>query len=203
MKLYFSPGACALGVQIVLREMQAKFDLVQVDLRSKKYADGDFYRISPKGYIPTLQLDNGEILTEGSVILQYLADQSSAGQLLPKYGSMERYRAMEWLNFIASELHKGFGVLFTPNLDPAAKKSFTDKLQGRLAFIDVHLLSHKYFLGSEFSAVDAYAYNVLTWSRPLHIDISTHKGILGFMERMNERPSVQAAIEAEGLKKKH
>ena len=200
MKLYFSPGACALASQIILREVGQKFDLVKVDLKTKEYAEGDFKKLNGKGYIPALKLDSGELLTEGAVILQYLADQHPEKNLLPKFGTMERYRAMEWLNFIATELHKGMGSLFNVALNEEARKSITDKLNLRLEFLNNHLKANSYMLGSEFSVVDAYVYNIIRWTAATKVNVSQFPAILGFMEKMSARPHVRAAVEAEGLK---
>jgi glutathione S-transferase len=203
MKLFFSPGACALASQIVMRELVMKFDLVKVDLGAKKYDGGDYYSINPKGYVPTLKLDSGETLTEGAVILQYLSDQAPDKKLFPKFGTLERYHAMEWLNFVATELHKGIGVLFALGTNDAAKKTVVDKLQPRFKYLEDHLAKTPYLLGKEFSIVDAYAFNVLGWTNFLKVDLSAYPNILGFMERVMGRPSVQAAREAEGLNQKH
>lgn len=200
MKLYFSPGACALASQIILREVGQKFDLIKVDLKTKEYAEGDFKKLNGKGYIPALKLDSGEILTEGAVILQYLADKHPEKNLLPKFGTMERYRAMEWLNFVATELHKGMGSLFNGALNEEARKSITDKLNLRLEFLNNHLKANSYMLGSEFSVVDAYVFNIIRWTVPTKINVSQFPAILGFMEKMSARPHVRAAVEAEGLK---
>jgi len=200
MKLFFSPGACALASQIVLREIGNRFEMVKVDLRAKKFDDGDYYQINPKGYVPALQLDNGEVLTEGAVILQYLSDQAPDKKLFPKFGTLERYHAMEWLNFVSTELHKGIGALFSAGLSEDAKKVMIERLQPRFQYLDKQLAGSPYVLGREFSIVDAYAYNVLGWTGILKIDLSAYKSIQDFMQRMAQRPTVQAAREAEGLK---
>lgn len=201
MKLYYSPGACALASQIVLREAGLKFDMVKVDLQAKKTADGaDYKKINPKGYVPALQDDSGEIYTEGAVILQRIADQAPDKKLLPKLGTKERYHAMEWLNFVSTELHKGLGAFFNKSLNDDAKASMLDKLNVRLDFLNSHLQTHSFVLGNEFSAVDAYIYNIIRWAAPLKIDITKYTAILGLMEKVGTRPSARAAVEAEGLK---
>jgi glutathione S-transferase len=201
MKLYYSPGACALGPQILLREAGLHFDLVKVDLKTKNYEGGDFKQVNPKGYVPVLQMKSGEILTEGSTILQWIADQAPDKNLIPKWGTNERYRAMEWLNFIATELHKGFSPLFYPHLlNEEAMKSTHEKLQMRLGLLNQQIEKHSYILGNEFSAVDAYAYNILRWSRMLKVNLDGHAAILAFMEKVGARPSVHAAVEAEGIR---
>jgi glutathione S-transferase len=200
MKLYYSPGACALGCQIALREAGMKFDLVKVDLQKKESPEGDFKKVNPKGYVPCVKLDSGEVLTEGAVILQWIADQHPEKKLLPKFGGMDRYRAMEWLNFISTEFHKGLGAFFNPKLNDDAKSVMVTKLNARLDFVNNHLKSNQFFLGSEFSVIDAYFYNMIRWAQPTKTDITPYKNILAFMERMSSRPSVRAAVEAEGLK---
>ena len=157
MKLYFTPGTCSLSPHIVLRELGEKFDLVKVDLGAKKTETGDDYtKVNPKGYVPALELKQGEVLTEGPAIVQYLADGAKATELLPPAGTMERYRAMEWLNFITAELHKAFGSLFNKSLNEEARRSVIDRLSNRFAFLDKHLAANKYLLGNAFSVADAY-----------------------------------------------
>jgi glutathione S-transferase len=201
MKLYFAPGACAMASQIVLREAGMKFDLVKVDLQAKKTADGqDYKKINPKGYVPCLQADNGEIFTEGAVILQWIADQVPDKKLLPKFGTKERYRAMEWLNFISTELHKGLGSLFNKSLNDEARKVITEKIGSRLEFLNAHLKTQTWMLGNEFSVVDAYVFNIIRWSTSVKIDMAPYPAILGLMEKVGTRPSARASIEGEGLK---
>lgn len=201
MKLYFSPGACALASQIALREADLKFDLVKTDLRTKKIADGeDYMKINPKGYVPALALDDGKLLTEGVVILQWIADQKPEKNLLPKLGTIERYRAMEWLNFISTELHKGLGAFFNPIIKDEVRESLLSKLNVRLKFLDEQLLKTPYVLGAEFSVVDAYVYNIMRWAQPLKVDLTAYKGILGLIDKVSSRPSVRAALEGEGLR---
>ncbi len=198
MKLFYSPGACALSVQIILREAGYSFDLIKVNLKTKESEVGDFRKINPKGYVPVLQLDSGEVFTENAVILQWIADQKTEMKLFPKFGTVERYPAMEWLNFISTELHKGISSLFSP-FDDQGKKVIMTKLQVRLAFLEKHLSQNKYVLGSEFSIADAYLYNVMRWAKVVNIDMSEQKSILDFMERMLKRPSVVESVAAEGL----
>lgn len=199
--LYYSPGACALASQIALREAGFDFELVKADMKTKMTAEGDYKKVNPKGYVPALKLENGEVLTEGAVILQWIADQVPEKNLIPKWGTKERYKAMEWLNFIATELHKGFGAFFVPELNDDAKKAMTAKLHLRLEVLDNHLKNNnKFILGSNFSVIDAYAFNILRWAGFLKIDITKYSGIQNFMESVSMRPSARAAIEAEGLK---
>jgi glutathione S-transferase len=202
MKLFYSPGACALGAQIALREAGFNFDLVKVDLRNKTCADPDFYKLNPKGYIPALLTNEGDLLTEGAVILQWIADQKTEKNLLPKFGTMERYRSMEWLNFLASEIHKGFGALFDSTVGSHAevKESFVKRLSNRLKVLDDHLQTRDYVLGANFSVVDCYLFNMLRWAPYTKFDMSQFHALLKFMEKMSQRPSVRASIEGEGLK---
>lgn len=201
MKLYFSPGACALASQITLREAGLNFDLVKVDLKAKTYAGGNYYDINPKGYVPALEMNDGATLTEGSVILQWIADQVPAKNLIPKLGTSERLRANEWLNYIATELHKGFSPLFYPaNLSEAGLAATHAKIQMRLGLLDRALGKSEFILGSQFSVVDAYAYNILRWTRVVKVELENHANIQAFMDRMAARESVQQAIEAEGIR---
>lgn len=200
MKLYYAFGSCGLSPQIVLREAGMTFDLVKVDFATKTTAEGDYLKVTPKGFVPALQLDNGEVVTEGAVILQWIADQNPAHGLLPAFGTMERYRALEWINVVATDLHKGMATMFSPFVDDASKSRFADGfLARRFAIIEDHLSRNDYLLGSEFSVPDAYLYNVLCWPVRVGIDMSGYVAIEKFMQRMDQRPSVQAAREAEGL----
>lgn len=200
MKLYYSPGACSLSPHIVMRELGQPVDLVKVDLKAKKTEKGDDYtRINPKGYVPALELEDGQVLTEGPAIVQYLADKKPDVKLAPPAGSPERYRVQEWLNFITSELHKGIGVLFgadTPeDFKPIARKRALD----RLALVDKHLAGKDYLMGKSFSVADAYLFTVASWTRHVGIDISGLKNLGAYLARVAARPAVQAALKAEGL----
>ncbi|MDE1899543.1 MAG: glutathione transferase GstA, partial [Xanthomonadaceae bacterium] len=162
MKLYFAPGACSFSPHIVLRELGLPFDLVQVDLRSKATRDGrDFRAINPKGYVPTLELDDGRILTEGPAIVQYLADRKPEAGLAPANGSFERYQLQEWLNFISTEIHKQFSPLFNPDTPDAVKRQQIEKLGGRFTEVGAVLGKHDYLLAGGYSVADAYLYTVL------------------------------------------
>jgi glutathione S-transferase len=201
MKLYYAPGACSLAPHIILRELGKKFDLEKVDLGAKKTELGsDFKKINSKGYVPTLELNSkGDVLTEVSTILQYLADKAEATKLLPKAGTMARYRAMESLNFVASELHKGIGGLFNPAMPAEGKKAITDRVTVRLAWLDNLLKSQNFMTGKSFGVADAYAFTVINWCNMVGIDLSQWKNIGAFMARVGARPAVQAALKAEGL----
>ncbi len=196
MKLYYSAGACSLSPHIVLRELGNKFELEAVDLGTKQTKSGkDYTKINPKGYVPALELENGEVLTEGPAIVQYLADKANS-DILPKAGTMERYRAMEMLNYITSELHKSMGSLFDKSITPEAKKATIEKISKRIDHLDAILGKHPYVLGDKFSVADAYAFTVLGWGKWVGVDIAKWKNV-SVMKRMEARPAVQAALQAE------
>ena len=200
MKLYYSPGACSLAPHIVLNELGQNYDLEKVDLGAKKTETGaDFMDVNGKGYVPTLDLGTGEVLTEVSTILQYLADKAKNTDLLPAFGSMERYRAMEQLNFVASELHKGIGGLFNPAMPEDGKKAMKDRLTRRFAWLDAQLAKKHYLLGDKYSVADAYAFTVLSWTKHVGIDLSPYAHVVAYMDRVGSRPAVQAALKKEGL----
>ncbi|MDE2195759.1 MAG: glutathione transferase GstA [Gammaproteobacteria bacterium] len=200
MKLYFSPGACSLAPHIVLHELGLPFEAVQVDLKTHKLADGkDFYAINPKGYVPALQLDDGSLFTEDAAILQYLADRKPEAGLLAAPGSMERYRTIEWLTFISSELHKGFSPLFNADMPEAGRKIFLDKLKNRFALLDKHLASHEFLMGKKFTVADAYAFTILNWKNYLNVDLSPWKNLEAYMQRVAARPKVRETVHAEKL----
>ncbi len=200
MKLYYSPGACSLAPHIVLRELGKKFDLEKVDLSVKTTEGGkNFLDINGKGYVPTLEMKENEVLTEVSTIVQYLADKADATELLPKAGTMGRYRAMETLNFVASEIHKAMGSLFNKAMPEDAKKIIIDRLSTRLDYVDNLLSGNKFMLGKSFSVADAYAFTVLRWGQWVGVDVKKWKNITDFMERVAARPAVQDALRAEGL----
>ena len=202
MKLYYSPGACSLSPHIVLREAGIKFELAKTSTKTHQLADGgDYYAINPKGYVPLLELDSGERLTEGPAIVQYIADKAPEKKLAPPYGTMERYRVQEWLNFITSELHKGFGVLFNPAMPEEAKSVMRTKLGDRLKWVDSQLEGKQYLMGGSFTLPDAYLFTVTNWSKHLGIDISALTNLSAFQARMAARPTVQEAMKAEGLLK--
>ncbi|MDE1903630.1 MAG: glutathione transferase GstA [Alphaproteobacteria bacterium] len=202
MKLYYSPGACSLSPHIVLNEAGFNYEVEKVDLASKKTEKGaDFFAINPKGYVPVLALDDGQIITEGPAIVQYLGDQKPASGIVPKAGTMERVREQEWLNFITSELHKSYSPLFRPTTPDEYKKLAREYLAKRLAILDKHLAGKQYILGDKFSAVDAYAFTVLRWSQYTNVDLSPFPNIKAFMERVAARPKVQETLKQEGLQK--
>jgi glutathione S-transferase len=203
MKLYFSPGACSLSPHIVLLEAGMQFDTEKVSLADKKTASGDDYtRVNPKGYVPALQLDSGEVLTEGPAIVQYLADLAPEKKLAPAPGTMERYRLIEWLNFISTEIHKSFSPLFKPNTPEETKQAVRDLLAKRFNYVEQQLQGRDYVAGNQFSVADAYLFTVLGWTKPLNIDLAPWPAIRAYKERIGARPAVQAAMVAEGLIKK-
>ena len=202
MKLYYSPGACSLSPHIALHEAGLKFDAVQADLKAHKLADGtDFYSINSKGYVPMLELDNGDRLTEGPAIVQYIADLVPEKKLAPANGTMARYRLQEWLNFVTSELHKGIGGLFNPAMPDAGKAVIKTRANEKLAWVDQQLAGKQYLMGDAYSVADAYLFTVTNWTRMVGIDISGLANLSAFQARMAARPAVQAAMKAEGLLK--
>lgn len=200
MKLYFSPGACSLSPHIVLREAGLSFDLEQVDLKAKQTKSGaDYRKVNPKGMVPVLELDNGEILTEGPAIVQYIADQKPDSGLAPKPGTLDRYHVMEWLNFITAEVHKSFTPLFKPNTPEEYKKIARDTLADRFGFVDQKLAGKQYLMGDRFTVADAYLFTVSNWARIQKIDIAPWPNLKAFAERVRARPKVQETLKAEGL----
>ncbi|MFO2462688.1 glutathione transferase GstA [Pseudomonas sp. 15FMM2] len=198
MKLYFSPNACSLAAHIVLRELDLPFELVRVDNQQKTTADGaDYLQINPKGYVAALQLDNGEVLTEGAAILQFLADQVPGASLAPVNGSWERVRLQEWLNFVSSEIHGGLGVLFNGAIPEEVKALFKATLVKRFAILVQTLERQDYLLGKQFSVADAYLFVVLRWTAFFAIDLQQWPALAQFQERVGARAPVIAALAAE------
>jgi glutathione S-transferase len=199
MKLYYSPGACSLAPHIVAREAEVPIELEKVDLKSKTTASGkDYKAINPKGYVPALQLDEG-LLTENAAILQYLGDRNPSAGLLPAAGKLERYRAVEWLTFISTEVHKGYGPLFDPSLPDDMKQKTKDKLATRLALVDKALAGKRFLMGDQFTAPDAYLFTVVNWSKMTGVDLAPFANVQEFQKRVAARPKVQEAMKAEGL----
>ncbi|MCY1396766.1 Glutathione S-transferase GST-6.0 [compost metagenome] len=200
MKLYYTPGACSLSPHIVLCELGLPHQTEKVDLKAHTTAAGtDFYSINPKGYVPLLQLDNGQGLTEGPAIVQYLADQKPEAGLLPPVGSLERARVQEWLNFIGTELHKNFSPLFNPNSPDQAKDYARSTIGKRLAYIDKSLAGKNYLTGDRFCVADAYLFTIANWTAMMEIDLSPYPAVQAFQKRVAARPKVQEAMKAEGL----
>jgi len=184
----------------VLREAGLPFDLEQVDVRAKKTKDGgDFFQINPKGQVPVLKLDDGELLTEGPAVVQFIADKAPASKLVPAAGTKERYRVLEWLNYIASELHKNFSPLFRPNTPDDYKPIARENLASRFGFVDKQLAGKQYLTGGEFTVADAYLFVMTNWATVQKIDLAAWPNVLAFRERVLARPKVQEAMKAEGL----
>ena len=203
MKLYYSPGACSLSPHIVLREAGIAFEPVLASTKTHKLQDGtDYYTINPKGYVPLLELDDGQRLTEGPAIVQYIADKAPGKNLAPANGTFERYRLQEWLNFLTSEVHKGFGVLFTPQMPDEAKTVARGRVTDRLKWVDTQLEGKQYLMGDNFSVADAYLFTITNWAGGVDLDLSPFPNLQAFQARVAARPAVQQALEAEGLLKK-
>ena len=200
MKLFFSPGACSLSPRIALLEAGLPFTTQKVDLTTKQLdGGGDFWAINSKGSVPLLQLDNGEYLSEGPAIVQYIADQNPASGLAPKAGTMERVRLQEMLNFITSEIHKGFSPLFDATLSAEVKQNFKDKLGKRFDWLTKQLEGKDYLMGSAFTVADGYLFTVLNWGQWVGIDIAKWPVLAAYQARVSARPKVQEALKAEGL----
>src|SRR3954471_20767537 len=217
MKLYYSPGACSLSPHIALLEAGLPYELVKVDIRAKKLENGeDYLKLNPKGQVPALGLDSGEIVTEGPVIVQMIADQASAKALAPAHGSAERYKLLEWLNFLTSEVHKSFGPMFAPALNDEAKAFFKDRVMGKLKYIDSQLAGRDYLMGKrkyidsqlagrdylmgkQFTVADGYLFTMLTWGDRMKFDLSAMPNLAAYKTRVAARPQVQEAMKKEGL----
>src|SRR6185503_2925751 len=198
MKLYFSPGACSLASNIAFHEAGVPVELVRVDTKTHTLKDGtDFYKINPKGYVPAIQLDSGEVFTEGAALLQYIGDLKPETAIIPKAGTLDRFRANEWLTFVSSEIHKGFSPLFNPALDDAAKAVLRAKLEKRFGELDPHFATHKFLMGEQFTVADAYLYTVISWSNGVGIDLSKWPHLAEYRQRVADRPKVKQALQAE------
>lgn len=200
MKLFLAPGACSLSPHIALREAGLEFDFEQVDLSSKRTKSGSDYRkVNPKGVVPALQLDDGQVLTEGPAIVQYIADQKPQSKLAPAAGTLERYRLQEWLNYISSELHKGFNLLYSPATPQDMKESTLAAIAAEFDFIVKNLDGKQFLLGDTFTVADCYLFTVLTWTKPFGIDLGRWPALKSYFERVKARPAVRAAMRTEGL----
>ncbi|MDO9046348.1 MAG: glutathione transferase GstA [Methylobacter sp.] len=200
MKLYYSPGACSLSPHIVLEEGVFIYETERVDLAGGKTETGADYRtINPNGYVPALLLDDGQVLTEGPAIVQYLADRVPETRLAPPAGSMERYRLLEWLNFISTELHKSFGALFNPQAPEAWKDLVKAQLARRFDHVSTQLDGRRWLMGDDFTVVDAYLFTVLGWGNYVGVDLAPWPALIAYQGRVASRPSVQAVLKAEGL----
>ncbi len=202
MKLYYSPGACSLSPHIALLEAGLPYDLVKVDLKAKKLENGDdFLKINPKGQVPVLALDSGELVTEGPVIVQMIADKASARNLAPARDSAERYKLLEWLNFVGTELHKNFGPMFSPVLADDAKAFFKDRVMAKFKYLDGALAGHDYLMGKQFTVADGYLFTMLSWAERMKFDLAALPNLLAYKARVGARPMVQEALVKEGLMK--
>ena len=202
MKLYYSPGACSLSPHIVATEAGVPVEMVKVDLGKHKTESGeDFNAINPKGYVPTLKLDDGTVLTEGPAIVQYLADKNPSSGLAPANGTVERYKVQEWLNFIGTELHKNFGPLFNPATPDAVKEMSKANIAKRLAYLNDQLANKQYLMGDKFTVADAYAFTIVNWTNFIKMDLKPYPNLAAYMGRVGARPKVQETLKAEGLMK--
>jgi glutathione S-transferase len=200
MKLYFTPGACSMAPHIALGELGLAVDVEQVDLRAKRTQGGDDYtRVNPKGYVPALRLDNGDLLTEVAVILQYLADQKPDASLIPKTGTLERYHVLEWLNFISSEIHKQFSPFFNPKITAEWRENQVSLLSRRFDYVSAQLSGKSYLMGDKFTVADAYLFTILGWHQHAGLDLGKWPTLKDYHARVAARPAVQATMKAEGL----
>lgn len=200
MKLYYSPGACSLAPHIAMREAGIDVDLKKVDLKAKQYDGGDYKQVNAKGYVPAIETPAG-VLTEAPVILQYIADQKPDSGLAPKVGDAARYRMQEMLNFITSEMHKGFGNFFNPAMNDGWRQAVTDRLKVRLDWLAKQLEGKQFVMGDKFTVADAYLFTILNWAGPSKFDLSPWPAITEYQKRVGSRPKVQEALKAEGLVK--
>ena len=191
MKLFIKPGACSLSPHIVSREAGMNLEVIRADTKSP-----EFLKLNPKGYVPVLQLDDGQVLTEGVVIVQYLADQKPEAGLAPKNGTMERYRLQEWLNYLATEIHKGFSPLFRKPT-PEAKAQIIAGLEKKFDFLAERFEKNAFVMGERFTVADAYLYTVLTWSKGQAIDLAKWPALKTWFDKVAARPSVKDAQQAE------
>jgi glutathione S-transferase len=202
MKLYYSPGFCSLVPHIVAREAGIDLDLVKVDTRSRTVsAAGDFWSVNPKGYVPALELEDGQVLTEVAAIVQYLGDRSPASGLMPKPGTMEHYRLQEMLGYLNAELHRSYDTLFNDCTSDAAKVERREHLAKRYGLLEKQLAGRDYLFGAAFTVADAYLWVITTWARHVQLDLAGFPNLLAFQKRVKARPAVQAALRAEGLVK--
>jgi len=203
MKLYYAPGACSQAPHIILHEAGLPHDSAKVDIRAKKLEDGsDYLRVNPKGAVPALELDDGQVLTENAVILQYIADHAGAFELLPQPGDLQRYRVLEWVNYVATELHKSFGPLFNPAAGNETKQMARDLIGKKLDFVEGQIGDKTYLLGDQFTLPDAYLFVILGWTGKMQIDLNGWPKLAAFRKRVAQRESVREVLEFEGLLEK-
>jgi glutathione S-transferase len=202
MKLYYAPGACSLSPHIVSRELGIPLELKKVNTKDKTIeGGGDYWKVNARGYVPALELDDGHVLTEGPAIVQYLADRKPEAGLAPKAGTTERYQLQEWLNFLTSEIHKGFSPLFKPNTPEEYKKISKENLANRFDWLDKQLAGRDYLMGKAFTVADAYLFVLLNWTKFQSIDLAKWPNLAAYQQRVGARPKVQEALKAEGLVK--
>ena len=202
MKLYYSPGACSLSPMIALAEAGLPYQPVLASTKSHKLADGtDYYTINPKGYVPLLELDDGERLSEGPAIVQYIADRAPQKNLAPANGTLARYRLQEWLNFVSTELHKQYSPLFVAAVPDEYKAMQRQRLKDRYAWVDRQLAGRDYLMGDTFTVADGYLYTVTNWAQHVAVDIAGLANLAAYMKRVGERPAVQEARRTEGTLK--
>ena len=201
MKLYYKPGACSLASHIILHETNSNFEIESVDTTTKKTdSGGDFNQINPNGYVPALQFENDEVLTEGAAIMQFLADQNQESNLAPAVGTLARARMQEHLNYTSSELHKAFGPLFSANASDDAKKDAKVNVINKLNYVEKILSDGRlHLLGDAFSVADSYLFVVMNWANFVGIELANFPHISTYMARISTRPAVQKAMQAEGL----
>jgi glutathione S-transferase len=200
MRLYYSPAACSLAPHIVAREAGVPLDLVKVDLKAKVTEDGaDFLAINPKGSVPALYLDAGDILTESVAIIQFIADMAPDAKLMPATGTFERYRALEWLNFVATELHKSFSPLWRSGTPNEMRAVIKNVLADKFTHLDQCLSTRSYLLGDGFAAPDAYTFTILSWGPHVGIELAQWPNLADYVQRISARPAVREAVAAEGL----
>lgn len=198
MKLFYSPGACSLSPHMVLCEAGVHFELEKVDLAADKTEHGeDYLKINPKGQVPALLLDNGNLLTEGVAIIQYIADHVPSKHLMPPIDSFKHYQALEWLNYIATELHKGFGPLFNAKFPADLKETAKKQLEDKFAYVDEQLSHKDFLLGEQLTVADFYLYTIITWAKAVNLQIGSLANLTRFIKNMEARPSVKAALAAE------
>ena len=200
MKLYFSPGACSLAPHIVLRESGLPFTLEKVDTGAHKTAQGaDYFTINPKGQVPVLELEDGDRLSEGPIVAQYIADKAKNTSLMPAAGTKARYRVLEWQNYVTSELHKSFTPLFNPAVNAEAKSVLADNLKKKYQWVSTQLEGRQYLTGDTFTAADAYLFTVTCWAKYVNLDLSDLDNLQKYLSRVAARPAVKEAMRAEGL----
>jgi glutathione S-transferase len=200
MKLYYAPGACSLSPHIAILEAGLKATLVKVDTKTHTTQDGgDFYAVNPKGYVPVLELDDGQRLTEGPAVVQFIADRNPASNLAPAAGTIERYHLQEWLNFITAELHKQFGPLFQATTPVEYQQTLKEKIGKRLEWVASQLEGKDYLMGSTFTVADGYLFTILNWTKRVGIDLARWPNLAAYQARVAARPKVREAMLAEGL----